>query len=355
VGGSDLKGKVQTVIGLIDPSELGITLAHEHLLSDGSCTFIEPQIASERALAHRPVSVDILWWVRYHMNQNLDNLLQTDEQEAIEELAHFRFAGGASVVELTSCGIGRDPQALSRISRATNVHVIMGCGYYQAASHGPEMDTKDEGEIVGEIVQDITAGVGDGGIHAGIIGEIGCSWPMTDNEQKSLRASAHAQRLTGAALNVHPGHSEKAPMEIIEVLRDCRADLTRVVISHMERTLRDDSRRVQLAETGCYLEYDTFGREGYFQRSHVGGARVVDIPNDAQRVDEIIDLIERGYLSQILVSQDMWTKAKRRRYGGWGYDHILRNVVPLMRDKGLTDEQIEAILVQNPKRLLTFV
>lgn len=67
-----------------------------------------------------------------------------------------------------------------------------------------------------------------------------------------------------------------------------------------------------------------------------------------------MDLIEAGYLEQILISQDIWNKHQRRRYGGWGYDHILRNVVPVMKAKGMSRQEIDTILIGNPRRLLTF-
>jgi len=349
---AELTGKVQTVLGLIAPDNLGITLAHEHLISDGSCCMAQPDEATEKAMMHCPVALDILWWLRYHGNLNVDNYLLIDEQEAISEVIHFKLAGGNSIVELSNVGLGRDPEALARLSRATGLNIIMGSGYYQAASHGPEMDAKTEGEITEEIVRDITVGVGNTGIHSGIIGEVGCSWPLTDNERKSLRASARAQQLTGAPLTVHPGYSEESPMEIIKILDDAGADITRTVIDHMDRTLRSSGSRVELAKTGCYLEYDGFGKEGYY---HVGRNKVLDFPNDTQRINEIMELIGKGYLNHILISQDIFTKVHRRTYGGWGYAHILRNVLPWMRAKGMTEEQIHTILVDNPKRLLTFI
>jgi len=348
---SELRAKVQTVLGLVAPEDLGITLPHEHLVSDGSCWFVEPSEATEISMVHHPVTLDILWWLRYHLFQNMDDLLLLDEQEAIEEARRFKLAGGNSIVELSSIGLGRDPAALARISRATGLNVIMGSGYYLAVSHGPEMDAKTEEQISGEIVRDITVGVGDSGIRSGIIGEIGCSWPMTDNERKSLRAAARAQQLTGAALNVHPGQGEEAAMEIVRILDDAGADLTRTVIDHIDRAVRKSENRIELAKTGCYLEYDLFGREGYYPIHH----RVIDLPNDAQRINEIIELINRGYLNQILISQDIWNKTQRCAYGGWGYAHILRDTLPVMRVKGMTEEQIHMIMVENPRRLLTLV
>ncbi len=351
MGRSELTGKVQTVLGLIAPEDLGITLPHEHLVSDGSCWFVDPSEATEKAMVHHPVTLDILWWLRYHLFQNMDDLLLLDEQEATEEAVRFRLAGGNSIIELSNIGLGRDPAALARISRATGLNVIMGSGYYLAVSHGPEMDAKTEEEIADEIVRDIMVGVGNSGIRSGIIGEIGCSWPLTDNERKSLRAAARAQQSTGAALNVHPGQGEEAAMEIVKILGDAGADLTRTIIDHIDRAVRKPENRIELAKTGCYLEYDLFGREGYYPIHH----RVIDLPNDAQRTNEIIELINKGYLGQILISQDIWNKTQRCAYGGWGYAHILRDTLPVMRVKGVTEEQIHMIMVENPRRLLTFV
>jgi len=351
MGRSELTGKVQTVLGLIAPEDLGITLPHEHLVSDGSCWFVDPSEATEKAMVHHPVTLDILWWLRYHLFQNMDDLLLLDEQEATEEAVRFRLAGGNSIIELSNIGLGRDPAALARISRATGLNVIMGSGYYLAVSHGPEMDAKTEEEIADEIVRDIMVGVGNSGIRSGIIGEIGCSWPLTDNERKSLRAAARAQQSTGAALNVHPGQGEEAAMEIVKILGDAGADLTRTIIDHIDRAVRKPENRIELAKTGCYLEYDLFGREGYYPIHH----RVIDLPNDAQRTNEIIELINKGYLGQILISQDIWNKTQRCAYGGWGYAHILRDTLPVMRVKGVTEEQIHMIMVENPRRLLSFV
>lgn len=343
-------GKIITVLGPINPLDLGITLCHEHLISDGSFFVREPNNETEKEMINYPVTLDILWWLRFHHAQNIDDLKLLDDEEAIEEVLHFRNLGGKSIVEVSSVGLGRNPEALARISKKTGINIIMGSGYYTERSYNFKMREKSEKSIIEEIVNDILNGVEDTGIHSGIIGEIGCSYPLTKNELKSLRAAAFAKKLTGAPLMIHPGINEYAPMEIIGIIKKIGVDLTHVVICHIERTLRNPNRRIEIAETGCFLEYDLFGMEGYYPR-HL---RILDLPNDAQRVDEIIELIEKGFQNQILISHDVFTKRSRRRYGGWGYDHILRNVLTLMKDKGLKDEQINNIIIENPKRLLTF-
>ena len=359
MGSIKLAGKVQTVLGLIDPEELGITLPHEHLLLDGTVSgvyFIEPTETSKRILAHQPVTLENLSWVRYHATDNLDNQILLDEQMAIREALLCKLYGGSTIVEQTNVGLGRDPEALARISRATGLNIIMGSGYYIAGSYSKEMmDAKTDEDIAEEIVRDITVGVDDTGIRSGIIGELGCSWPLKDDERKVLRAAAYAQKRTGAAIWVHPGRNEMAPIESMEVLANAGADLSRVVICHMDRCgFLLDTRR-KLLDACCYIEYDLFGFEGYYSaRVALADGHLPDLPNDVGRIKEIKELIDMGYLKQILVSQDIASKVMLVSYGGWGYAHLLREVVPLMRIYGISDEQINTMMVENPKRLLPF-
>jgi phosphotriesterase-related protein len=181
---TELKGKVQTVLGPIEPDAVGITLPHEHLIDDGTTWVHIPDAI--RDMVTQPITLDTLCWVRYHPFHNLDDRRLLDEDEAIEEALRFKQHGGATIVEVTSVGLGRDPRALTRISQATGLNVVMGCGYYIGAAHPADMDAKTEEEIAGEIVSDIIDGVDDSGVCAGIIGEIGMSWPPTENEVKSL-------------------------------------------------------------------------------------------------------------------------------------------------------------------------
>lgn len=347
-----IAGKAQTVLGLIDAEDLGVTLPHEHLLIDLPMFFPmqEPTAASERALAHQPVSLENLYWVTYNLEKNLDNQRLLDESTAVNEALSYRLAGGNTIVDLTNVGMGRDPLALRRIALATGLNIIMGCGYYVSEAYPADidMDRKTENDIAEEIVRDLTVGVSNSGVCAGIIGEIGCTWPLVDNERKVLRGAALAQRRTGAPLNIHPGRHPSAPFEIIEILRNSGADISRTVISHVERTIRDAGNRHELAKTGCYIEYDLFGWEGYYPIGRV------DIPNDAYRINELADLIAQGHVNQLLVSQDICYKTRLRRYGGHGYAHIIDNVVPLMRDKGIPEEHIHTITVENPKHMLQF-
>ena len=272
-----------------------------------------------------------------------------DEETAIKEASRYQRAGGVSLVDATSVGIGRDPLGLARIARATGLNVIMGSGYYVDDFHPQDMGAKSEDDIVEEIVGDLTEGVGDTGIKAGVIGEIGCSWPLTDNERKSLMAAARAQRLTGAPLLIHPGRNPQAPLAIMEIVKESGGIARRTLMSHIDRTIFDFETLDQLAETGCYIEYDLFGSEStHYPLSPI------DMPNDGKRLDYILHLRDEGRLDQVLMAHDICYKTRLTRYGGHGYAHILENVVPIMKRKGLSPEEISRILVDNTARALAF-
>ena len=353
----ELVGKAQTVLGPVDASDIGITLPHEHLLIDLSIRFQPPQTVSEKARAQEPVTFENLGWVRYHPMSCVDNLQLTDENVAAKEIALFRVFGGSTVVDMTNIGIGRDPLALARISRVSGVNVVMGAGYYSEATW-PSGVNPSEDEMVDEIVRDITVGVGRTGIKAGMIGEIGTEWPITDGERRSLRAAARAQKLTGAPINVHTGNSPASGLLSADILGEAGADLSRVVMSHCDGRIFDYEILKKLARKGCYVEYDSFGFEGWYERRMVWSEDnpiKCDFPNDAGRINNLMRLIDDGFVNQILISQDVCLKFQTRRYGGPGYAHILENVVPLMQKKSMTDEQIFTIIVENPKRMLSFV
>jgi len=357
---NEMRGKVQTVLGPIDADDLGITLPHEHCLFDLSMWFTEPKRSSERFRAHQPVTLENLGWVRYHPYNNSDNWIMQDEEVAIRELQRFSRFGGCSLVDMSNNGLGRDPEALARIARATGLNIIMGSGFYLEPLW-PEGLTEDG--MVESVVRDIEEGADGTGIRSGLIGEIGIERfgpdkPMTPGYLMALRATAQAQRQTGAPVNIHPGHSPDSPLEIVKYLASHGADVTRVAISHIDRTVFQHDMRVDLANTGCYLEYDMFSFEGWHQTRHVlseDNPLHVEVPNDAGRVAEIVQLVDAGFIDQILISHDHCSKHRLFSWGGPGYAHILENIVPLLLDRGLTQRQVQTIIVDNPKRFLQFV
>ena len=345
-----LSGQAQTVLGPIAGEAMGVTLPHEHLLIDFEVMFREPANGAERGLARQPVSLANLGWVRHHFSSNLDNLQLLDERVARDEALLFKHAGGQTFVDPTNRGLARDPLALARIARATGLNVIMGSGYYVAAAHPADMDRRTSDDIARELVTDLTVGVDGTGVRAGFIGEIGTTWPWADNEKKVVRAAVAAQRETGAALMIHPGRHERLPLQIVDFIRREGADLGRTIMCHIERTIADPAVLTDLAATGVYLEYDLFGLE----TSYYPYNPAFDMPNDGERMRQILGLIERGHLDQILMSHDIAYKHCLTRWGGFGYHHLLVNVIPRLRAKGADDKTVQTLLIDNPRRAFAY-
>lgn len=297
-----------TVRGLIEPEAMGITLPHEHLL-----------------FHHTP-----------------DDLVLSDPVLAVEELMEFARAGGKTVVELTNLGLRRDAIGLRYISDRTGVNIIMGCGYYKDQWHPPDMDEKTVADIAEEMVRDITVGVEHTGIRAGIIGEVGIS-SLTANEKKSVIASAKAQLETGVAINLHfdIGTKEELRMHVLDILEDEGVDLNRVITCHFRAYINEIDYQERMARRGTYIEYDLFGHE----------APNPSMPTYKQESATIKELINRGFLERILISQDVCYKKCLIKNGGWGYAHILNNVVGRFKENGITAEEIRTIMVENPQRV----
>ena len=341
------RGLVQTVLGPVHPSELGATTTHEHLYVDFSFMCRPAQDSPSPELTDAPVSLENLGWIRRNYYSNRSNLQLTDLDTAISEVRSYRAVGGGAIVDATSAGIGRNPIALAQISRESGVHIIMGAGFYVAAVHPADMDERTVDDLSREIIGDIHDGVEGSGVKAGIIGEVGCTWPLAPNERKSLSAAAIAQRETGAAILVHPGRHQDAPLEILELLANGGADISRVIMGHLDRTVFDFQSIQSIAASGCYLEWDLFGNEGsYYPLAEI------DMPSDAQRLDFIRRVADAGYSHRVVIGQDIFTKHRLLKYGGHGYGHIHENIVPKMRRKGFSEDAIRAITVENPARIL---
>lgn len=363
-------GMVRTVLGDIVPDELGHTQTHEHLISDMSAIIQQWGLqavgggnaetipgaarrtelpATARRFAELPIRPDTYDRIRRDVI-NRDNLQLFDEEVAISEMHLYRAAGGDAIVDCTPIGMARDAAGIARISRATGVKVVMGCGYYVHDFHPPGFDTVDEGAIEEEIVRDVLVGVGDTGIRSGIIGEIGLSWPALPCEERVLRAASRAQQATGATLQIHPGRDVTAPLQIIRSVVDAGGDPARTIMCHIDRTLHRVEDMVELARTGCYLEFDLFGQESSYYAPEPDAVR----PNDGTRIDWLMELAEAGFADRLLIAQDICQKVYLRQYGGPGYTHILEAAMPLMRRKGMTEDLIGQVTRSNPAAALTF-
>jgi phosphotriesterase-related protein len=141
-------------------------------------------------------------------------------------------------------------------------------------------------------------------------------------------------------------------LEIARLFQCFGGDLEHTAISHIgNRHGIDLEYTIELAKTGCYIEYDSFGN---YQNPIILPEKTFYALNDWQRIQCIKQLIDRGFLDKLLISHDVFHKTDLRSYGGFGYDQIHKTVIPLMHLNGITDDEINAMLVDNPKRFLKF-
>ena len=307
---------VQTVLGPIDPAALGVTLPHEH---------------TQIALWHIPDRWD--YWQ-----------LTRDREAILEELDAYRRAGGRSLVDLTLPGVGRDPLWLADLARTSGLNLVMGCGWYREAYYPTELlvDRRSVDDLADELVAEIERGVGDTGIRPGIIGEIGTDKPwVTAREERIHRAAARAARRTGLAITTHAVLSPVGQAQL-RIFDEEGVDPARVVIGHAD-SYPDLDHYLAIVERGASVEFDFLGMS-FSPAERFGEGRVVDL---------LLELLSRGHVERILLSQDVCHDSQLRRYEGNGYTYLAATFLPRLRDRGVDEAEIETITVANPRRLLT--
>lgn len=345
---------VMTVRGPVPVDQLGRTMMHEHLFTDLTVWFAGR--AGGEADFDRPLDMSMLGQLRRDaFSVTRDNLRLVDPVLAATEARRFSAAGGGTIVDLSPPGIGRDPNALRQLSLDTDINVVMGCGYYVEAAHPANVRTMSADDIANELIDELSHGVGPSRIRPGIIGEVGISGAdpvtgqklgqITEQEARVLRGCARAAVATGVAVSVHLDPRGEGGDAVLDILESESVSPDRIVLGHLDHVPNLDYHQ-RLADRGVYLQYDSFGREYYWD------AQDVYWGNDAWRIKSLAMLIDRGYLGQLLISQDVCFKMDLRSYGGYGYDHILVDVVPALLRAGVTTEDLDTILIDNPGKVL---
>ena len=336
---------VTTVTGPIDASQIGVCLSHEHILNDVSSWWhptsslgLDPE-----EFARKKVGIENLWDLKHDPFGNRDNLRLDDVDLAVEEVARFAALGGRTIIEATGLSIGRDLAGLKAVSERTGVQIVAGTGFYLEASQPESIASSTPEQLAELIVTDLREG--EDGVRPGIIGEIGVSDRFTDAERRSLSAACLAQRRTGLPMQVHlPGWFRRGD-EVLDVVESHGVDPARVVLCHMNPSGADQAYQRRLMDRGAWVQYDMVGAELFYADQ---GVQCTSDEEDAQR---LAALVRDGYGRRLLVSSDIFIKSLLRRFGGPGYAHVLQYFVPRLRRQGLTDADVDQLLVGNPRAL----
>ncbi|HET8757209.1 MAG TPA: phosphotriesterase [Solirubrobacteraceae bacterium] len=332
---------IQTVLGPIGADQLGVTSMHEHLLADAR---VLQAPAREPLPESHGVTIENLGFLRWNLLALEDNLVLDDGDLAAAELGRAAALGQRAVVDLTVWGLGARPRDLPAIARATGMHVIAGCGAYLDRPHPPEVAGRAHDELVARFVGALEHEIEPGsGVRAGLLGLIGTSEPVTESERRVLHAAGAAAGRTGAALTVRLDPSARRGEWVLEQLAAAGCPPRQVIFGNVDEFV-DRAYLGALARAGATLEW-CFGNEAYYRDGYKD-------PTDAERLDGICAVLEDGFGDRCVLGCSVWTKTQLRAYGGMGYDHLLRRIVPTLRERGVPDDILDAMLVGNPRRLL---
>jgi phosphotriesterase-related protein len=348
---TDVRGKVLTVLGPIEPAALGTTLIHEHILFDLS-VYHDARFGPGKAepLPDEPLGIEHLWILKHNVARLRDNVHQKSLDIAEVELGRYKAVGGQSIVEVSSGGLVPNYAGLAELARRTGLNIVAGTGYYIGASHPPELAEKSVGQIADEMLRDVVEGIPGTGVRAGVLGEIGTTEPLSPTERAVLEATGRVQAETGTAVVMHPDSVHRTYEQIarsLDILERAGAALDRVVISHCDDRLHPNYESyAKLAARGCTLAFDTFGKQTYY------ATRRRQYPSDDQRIATIVRLVGDGLAGSVTLSHDVCYKTDLTRWGGDGYGHVCGNIVPRLKQAGVSDAAIQQMLVENPRRLL---
>ncbi|GAA5045806.1 phosphotriesterase-related protein [Thermocatellispora tengchongensis] len=317
---------VETVAGPV--ADLGATLMHEHVFG---------------------LSPEILWnWP--DIPEGWDPELRA--REAAARLDELKEHGIDTIVDLTVVGLGRYIPAVRRVAELTSVNIVAATGLYTYDALPPYFGNRGPGSLFGGpdrlaefFVRDITEGIGRTGVKAAILKCASDHLGMTPGCERVFRAVAEAHLATGAPISTHSHSASRGGLEQQRLLASCGVDPGRVVIGHAGDST-DLAYLEELVAGGSYLGMDRFG--------------IGTICSFEDRVATVAAMCERGHAGRMVLSHDSYcfndrfdADVVRARHPDYHLLHISRDVLPELRRRGVTEEQIRQMLIDNPRTILS--
>jgi phosphotriesterase-related protein len=314
-------------MGTVDVADLGTTLMHEHVF-----------VLTTEVMANYGHA----WW---------------DEGEriadAVAKLRDLRERGIKTIVDPTVIGLGRDVARVRRVNQQVDINIIVATGVYTYHDlpfpfrvKGPGTPADGPEPMVAAFVQDLRDGIGTTGVRAAFLKCAVEEAELTTGVERVLRACARAHVETGAPITVHTNPRRKTGLQALRVFAEEGVDTRRVVLGHSGDT-NDIDHLGELLDSGAFLGMDRFG---------------LDFANTtADRVQTIAALCRAGHAGQLVLSHDAscfidWYPMPDERetlatmLPNWRFTHIPDDVVPALREAGVSDLDIHAMLIDNPRR-----
>jgi phosphotriesterase-related protein len=313
---------VETVRGQIPAAALGVTLMHEHVF-----------VLSPEIMANYPQG----WGDE-----------EAREQDAVAKLNALKAAGVDTIVDPTVIGLGRYIPRIQRVAAQTDLHIVVATGVYTYNDvpmyfhfNGPATAPDGREPMVEMFVKDITEGIADTGVKAAILKCATDEPGITPGVERVLRAVARAHHATGVPITTHTHAHTRRGLDQQRIFTEEGVDLSRVIIGHSGDTTDLDYLE-ELIAAGSYLGMDRFGLD--------------NILNFSDRVDTVVRMCERGHANRMVLAHDAschidWLPeaALPVVLPNWHYLHIHNDVLPALRQRGVTEDQITTMLVDNPR------
>ncbi len=314
---------IRTVLGDIPAEELGFTDAHEHLIID-----------RDYVLTLNP-------------DYRLDNIEKTSK-----EVKSFLDAGGKSFVEMTCLAFGRSAKKMVEVSKCTGAHIIASTGFHRPNfymdSHWRFLYSADQ--LARILIEEIEIGMDENQYNGPIIDRTNAKagvikiatgyFVIKPEDMVTIEAAAIAHKETGVPIITHTENGTLG-LEQVEILGSYGVAPQNIIVGHYDRN-PDFFLHKELAQTGCYLEYDTPSRRKYFP--------------EANFIELVRKMVDAGFEKQILWGGDLSRRSYQTAYGGQpGLSYILNKFIPRMRAEGFSDAIINDIFIHNPSDALCVV
>lgn len=322
--------KVNTVCGYIDVNELGITLIHEHIV------FGYPG-----------------WYGDTLALYNRDEVIEI----AINTFDNLKKLGVKTFVDATPNDCGRDPELYREISERTEINIICSTGFYSEEEGAPSYFKSRAGigidveqEIYELFLKEIVEGIGNSSIKAGVIKVASSKGKITEYEAAFFRAAAKVQKETGVPIITHTQEGTMG-LEQADLLISQGANPDQILIGHMS-DVTDIKYHHEVLKKGVNIGFDRMGLQ-----------LLAGCPMDEERYACILGLISMGYIDRIMLSHDSIIKFLGREIkipdfaipliSNWHPTHLFKNIIPFLEEHGVSKEQINTIIKENPKRLFS--
>ena len=316
---------VESVRGQVDIEDLGTVLMHEHVF-----------VLSEEIRVNYPE-----YW-------------DEDERvaDAVTRLTALKERGVDTIVDPTVVGLGRFIPRIQKINEQVDINIIAATGLYTYNEIpfflqyvGPGTMFGGDDPMIAMFVKDITEGIAGTSVKAAFLKCAIEEQGLTPGVERVLRAVAAAHTETGAPITVHTNPQIESGLIVQKIFAESGVDATKVVMGHSGDTA-DVDYLTKIVEAGSYIGMDRFGLD-------------VLLPFE-QRVDTVVEMCRRGYAEKIVLAHDAscyidWfpTETKEAAVPNWHFTHIHDDVLPALRERGVSEEQITTMLVDNPRTYFT--